>query len=197
MLVADPVAPNVAAIDDAGDFVLVTSAPLVGADQNTSKPGEAPNRGSDVYEWRDGRVLLITNGKTTWEGSFASGPWVAGITPSGRDVYFNVDDPLTPDAIDGYKRLYDARIGGGFEFPTPTPPCPLEICQGTPKGAPADPAPTSTGFRGLGNVKPAAKHRRHKKCRRHHGKKRCVNEHGKKKGQKHSKRHADKTGRTH
>jgi NHL repeat len=192
----EQIGPNSTPLDDAGDFIFVTSTPLVGADQNTSKPGEAPVRGNDLYEWRDGRVLLVTSGKTSWDGSFASGPWVAGISPDGRDVFFTVADPLTPDAIDGFKRLYDARIGGGFEFPTPPPPCPLEVCQGEAKGAPVDPVPASTGFRGLGNVTPPkARHR--KKCHRQGAKKRCVKKHVKKKGKNQAKRHAHKTGRTH
>lgn len=189
MLSEEQIGPNTTPIDDMGDFVFITSAPLVAADQNTSGPDQYPATGNDVYEWRDGRLLLISDGQTSWPGGgFAAGVGVSGITPSGRDVYFTASAQLTPDALDGFKRLYDARIGGGFEFPQPEPPCPLEICQGEAKGAPHDPAPASDEFRGNGNVKSAARHRRHKKCRRH-GKKRCTKKHGKK--------HAKTTGRAH
>jgi hypothetical protein len=192
MLSGEQVGPNMTPLADDGTFVFTTSAPLVPADQNTSKPSQEQPLGNDVYEWRDGRVLLITDGKTTWPAPGFNLPGVAGITPSGRDVYFTAAAQLTPDAIDGFKRLYDARIGGGFDFPAPEPPCPLEICQGEAKGAPGAPTPASDEFRGAGNVPPAAKHRRHKKC--HRGKKRrCTKKHSK----KHAAKHANKNGRAH
>lgn len=188
MLTNGQIGPNTTPLSADGTFVFITSAPLVGADQNTSKPDQPPALGKDVYEWRDGRVLLISDGETTWPSPYFNTPGVAGITPSGRDVYFTVSTQLTPDAIDGFKRLYDARIGGGFDFPAPEPPCPLEICQGEAKGAPNDPTPASDEFRGAGNAQLPRKHRRHKKC--HRGKKkRCA--------KKHPKKHASTNGRAH
>jgi hypothetical protein len=63
---------------------------------------------------------------------------------------------LTADALDGYRRLYDARIGGGFAFPEAARECDLEVCQGTAKGRPDLPSPgTDTAF-GLGNPAPPA-----------------------------------------
>lgn len=187
MVAEQQIGPNTTALSDAGDFVFISAAPLLPADQNTSREGEMPELGYDVYEWRDGHLLLITTGQTRWDSPQNGAPSISGITPSGRDVFFSVAEPLTPDAIDGYARLYDARIGGGFEFPPPPSPCPLEICQGEARGAPVDPVPSSTGFRGAGNVKPAVRKAK-RKCVRRHGKKRCAKK-------KHMKKHTKKNGR--
>jgi hypothetical protein len=170
-----PVGPNTTPISDHGDFVFMTDTPLVGADQNTAREGQVPDVGQDVYEWRDGRVLLVSDGKRSWSGSVFAGPGVAGITPDGRDLFFQVSEQLTPDAVDGFKRLYDARIGGGFDFPKPPPPCPLEICQGEAKGAPQTETPGTVALVGPGNSKaPSHRHRRRirKRCR-HHGNHHC------------------------
>jgi NHL repeat len=137
---------------DGDDFVFSTPTPLVSADQNTAGPGQNPAVGQDVYEWRGGRLLLVTDGLTSSDANSGEGPQVAGITPSGRDIFFNQDAQLTPDAIDTYRRLYDARIGGGFAFPPPPPPCPLEACQGTPRGVPEESRPGSADFAGAGNA---------------------------------------------
>jgi hypothetical protein len=147
---------------DGDTYAFTTTAPLLPADQNTARAGEDPNAGKDLYEWRDGKLLLVTDGNTSWSGF---GPRLSGISPSGRDVYFTVWQRLTADAPDSFGRLYDARIGGGFEFPVPPPPCALEVCQGEPKGAPGDVTGASELNTGPGNVKPRA-HRKHRKCGR-------------------------------
>jgi hypothetical protein len=96
--------------------------------------------------------MLITDGLTAWQFP----PGVSGFSPSGRDLYFTAAARLTPDALDAYNRIYDARLGGGIDFPEVPKPCPLEVCQGTPKGAPEEQAPGSGSFAGPGN-KPAAR----------------------------------------
>jgi hypothetical protein len=136
---------NGGALNNDGDYVFSTPTPLVPADQNTATAAENSGRGTDLYEWRDGRLLLVTDGKTE------SAPGFAGMSPSGRDVFFDQAVALTPDAIDSSKHLYDARIGGGFDFPTPPPPCSLEACQGTPLPPPGDATPASLSFSGPGN----------------------------------------------
>jgi hypothetical protein len=160
--------PNLGPLSNAGDLAFVTPTPLVAADQNTAPPGQHKTSGLDVYEWRDGAVHLITDGLTPTvdEPNAAPGPTVEGITPNGRDIFFSQPAKLTPDALDGYRRIYDARIGGGFEFPTPPPPCPLEACQGTPKGAPEESRPGSLDFAGAGNQASGAARCRKGKVRR-------------------------------
>jgi len=163
-------------ISNDGDVIAFSSqTPLIGADQNTSGPDGSPENGIDVYEWRDGRPFLVTDGLTnTTPGT--EGPQVSGMSGDGHDIFFVTPGQYTPDALDGYRRLYDARIGGGFEYPTVPPPCPLEVCQGTPKGAPEEQAPGTGSFSGPGNAKPRhakprkkhnAKKRHHKQAKRH------------------------------
>jgi hypothetical protein len=152
------------------DFIFSTPMPMVPADQNTARAGQDVTAGTDVYEWRDGKVLLVSDGITNWPSGEV--PDIAGITPSGHDVFFTEAAQLTPDALDGYNRLYDARIGGGFEFPPPPKPCPLEVCQGTPKGAPEEQAPGTAYLQGAANATqkpsegrcPKAKVRRKGRC---------------------------------
>jgi sugar lactone lactonase YvrE len=166
--------------DDGKTIAFATPTPLVGADQNTSGPGGSAENGVDVYEWRDGRHLLITDGLSNATPG-TEGPAIGGISPSGRDIFFVAPRQYTPDALDGYRRLYDARIGGGFNYPVPPPPCPLEVCQGTPKGAPEERAPGSGTFAGPGNLKQRhVKHKKHKAKKRHH-----------KKAKKHAKHRAN------
>lgn len=160
---------------DGDTIAFATTAALVSADQNTPGPGHNPVRGTDVYEWRDGRLFLITDGLTDWP-PFGE-PRVAGVSASGRDLYFTAFAQYTPDALDAYNRLYDARIGGGFEYPEPSVPCPLEVCQGTPKGAPEEAAPGTGVVSGPGNLRPTPTKGRCPKGQRRvrrAGKARCV-----------------------
>ena len=60
------VSPGSTPLTADGTFVFGTSTPLVGADQNTPPAGTDPEAGADVYEWRDGRLLLITDGLISW-----------------------------------------------------------------------------------------------------------------------------------
>lgn len=157
------------ALSDEGALIFATPNALLGADQNTPGPGRDPLAGTDVYEWRDGRVLLLTDGLTEWPVTKSGGevPKAEHIDRSGRDAFFIAAAQYTPDALDGYARMYDARIGGGIEFPKPPPPCPLEVCQGTPKGAPEEQAPGTGTFSGAGNAQP----RKNRAKKRHHRKK--------------------------
>ncbi len=164
---------------DGQTFAFITPSRLVGADQNTPGPGHNVASGTDVYEWRDGRQLLVTDGLSNWPESpiGVARPDLQGISPSGRDVYFAATAAYTPDAPDALLRLYDARIGGGISFPQPPPPCPLEVCQGTPRGAPEEQEPASRNFQGLGNPAPESKGRKCPKGKRKvksRGKVRCV-----------------------
>jgi hypothetical protein len=154
---------------DGEDVIFATPTPLAPADQNTAGAGQKPEVGTDVYEWRAGRTLLISDGLINWPAG-GNAPEVSGITPSGHDIFFTAAAQYTPDALDGYKRLYDARIGGGFEFPRPPKPCPLEVCQGTPQGAPEEQAPGTATITGVGNLQAKAK-KHHKRRHKKHAKK--------------------------
>ena len=164
-------APNMTSIADDGDLAFVAPSALVSADHNTAAPGQNPETGADVYEWRDGRALLVSDGQRSWPGS-ESGPKVATISPSGRDLFFTEAARLTPDATEAYARLYDARIGGGIDFPPAgLPPCDLAAgaCEGPGSSSPDQPGAGSAVFQGPGNPKPKprckkGKVRRHGKC---------------------------------
>ncbi len=196
------VGANQSLVTNSGDFFFTTPTPLVAADQNTAAPGQEPGVGDDIYEWRDGRLLLVTDGKTETEKG-VSAPQLDGVAGGGRDVFFSQSVALTPDAIDSSHRLYDARIGGGFEFAHPAAPCSLEACQGTPLPPPSDGTPASLSFSGPGNQTSGtttskcvvasggcAKSSRQKRCAkgtvRKHGK--CVKKHKRKSKGKRAKR---------
>jgi hypothetical protein len=139
---------------DGATVAFGTATPLIGADQNTPPPSEDPRLGSDVYEWRDGRFFLVTDGLLSWpinDSGAVKPPAVRGVSPSGNDIFFTVAARYTPDAVDGFLRLYDARIGGGFDFPPPAPPCSLEDCQGPASPIPTDPDSGSSTHLGPGN----------------------------------------------
>lgn len=182
--------PNVTPLDERGDvFAFNTPTPLVSPDQNTAGPSQGAFVGTDVYEWRDGRQLLVSDGLTGWPDSFAGegAPRAAGVSRSGNDVFFIAAAQYTPDALESYDRVYDARAGGGFSFPVAPPPCQLEVCQGTPKGAPEDVLPGTGSFSGPGNVKASPtgpKCRRGKVRRRRH----CVAKHRKRSRRAHRQR---------
>ena len=124
---------------------------------------------ADVYEWKLGRLSLISSGGSSNHDYFY------GMSADGRDVFFETDDSLVPQDQDGGDpSIYDARVDGGFAPPF-AQPCLEDTCQGTPAGAPLLPAPTSSSVRGPGNA-PAA-HRgcpRGKRPVRRHGRRRCV-----------------------
>jgi len=93
---------------------------------------------TDVYDWHEGQVSLISNGGVTENAGTVEG--AIGITPSGQDIFFKTYQPLTPGDSGTEGDFYDARIGGGFPASTPTP-CSGEACQGE---APPQPQPPGT-----------------------------------------------------
>jgi hypothetical protein len=158
-----------------GDFFFVTPTPLVPADQNTAPSGQDSIKGDDLYEWRDGRLLLVTDGRTETKGG--NFPRFEGVSADGRNVFFVQAAALTPDAIDSVQRLYDARVGGGFEFPAARVPCSLEACQGIASPPPNDGTPASLSFSGPGNhidKTASPKQCGGGKCVKSHPRKRCA-----------------------
>jgi hypothetical protein len=135
------------------------------------------NHTVDIYEWRNGVVHLLTDGVTTFQKGLIASPQVHAVSANGRDILFSVVDPgLTGFEQDGFANLYDARIGGGFEVPTPPVPCSEESCQGPLQASPALDGVSSSGFAGQGNLKPKPKPRpcAHKRGKR---KRRCMARH--------------------
>jgi hypothetical protein len=145
----------------------------------------------DVYEWQraadkaecleeiggelhvpqsNGCLSLISSGEE------ASDAEVIGASHDGRDVFFLTTSSLLPQDP-GLLDVYDAREGGGFAQPSVEVECEGEACQPAPP-PPNDPAPTSSSFRGAGNVVegPKVKPRcpKGKRKVRRRGKVRCV-----------------------
>jgi hypothetical protein len=146
---------------DGETFVFTSFDPLLPFDQNTSPA--RPWEGNDIYEWRDGRLMLVTDGMSTH--SPLQQPRIGSVTPDGRNVFFVFPGELTREAEDAYQKVYTARIGGGFEIKDPPPPCPLEVCQGEATGPPADVVPGSASVSGPGDPKAAlAPRKRKRRC---------------------------------
>jgi hypothetical protein len=74
---------------------------------------------TNVYEWEDGSLSLISDG----------GGVLNGTTPSGDDVFFTSRAHLLATAGEDPVDIYDARVGGGFPESPPTVPCTGESCR--------------------------------------------------------------------
>jgi hypothetical protein len=95
---------------------------------------------TDVYEWHEGQVSLISNGG----GSLTLRLGALGITRSGQDIFFSTGQPLTAGDSGTESDIYDARIEGGFPVTAPAP-CSGEACQGSPPPQP-QPQPQPPGI---------------------------------------------------
>jgi Tol biopolymer transport system component len=141
-------------------LAFMTTTSLVPQDVNATPKAHTPG-GSDVYEWNDGAVRLVSDGVSNWEnrdaeigtGANPAAPKVAGVSRDGQRVFFTVSADLTGSADDTFNRLYDARAGSPSSAQAPGVPsgCPPEGCslQGTAPGG--NPAPGSSSFSGPGN----------------------------------------------
>jgi hypothetical protein len=136
-------ANSVRAISEDGSYIVFTTAEAL-SPQDT-------NNATDVYEWHEGQVSLLSGGQDPHGSSFLR------MTASGRDVFFNTDESLVPqDTGSGDLDLYDARIDGGFPAPAAAVACSGEACQGPLAAAPLLQPPASTTFTGGVNLTPPA-----------------------------------------
>jgi hypothetical protein len=129
------------------------------------------NNGADVYEWRDGRQRILTDGVSEPQSGGAA-PGIRGIDADGSNIFFSVAEPgLTGFELDRLANLYDARIGGGVPRPSGIAHCSEDSCQGPLQQLPAIESPASVAA-GRGNPTgkthrpPCAKEkvRRHGRC---------------------------------
>jgi hypothetical protein len=158
------------ALNVSGDGTLFfqTASSLLPADSN----GKV-----DVYEWRGGRLGLISSGSGSEDAIFA------GASADGSTAFFSSADSLAPGAQAGVAHIYAARVGGGAAPPAaPLPPCGGGDCRGATAGTTDQPGAGSSLFSGPGN--PRAKGRGHQR-REHHRK------------QSHRKRRQRRTNRNH
>jgi DNA-binding beta-propeller fold protein YncE len=156
---------------------------------------EAPLEGGggvaeNVYEWHEGRVYLISDGRDVGKAynpcnstELPSDVCLIGSDASGANVFFSSADQLTGQETGGQEEVYDARICTASEpctQPAPQPvACQGEGCHGAPGGTPVLSAPGSVGFAGPGNLAPPAPVRTVT-----HKKKIAAKKHGKRKRQR-------------
>jgi hypothetical protein len=104
----------------------------------------------NVYEYHDGNVYLISDGRDLSEMFGESAVRLLGTDESGADVFFSTADPLAPSDIDSNVDIYDARVDGGFPAPAVKQQCAGDECQGVLGAAPVLLAPGSE-FQAGGN----------------------------------------------
>jgi Tol biopolymer transport system component len=125
----------------------------------------------DVYEWKNGRVRLISS------GSDGTDSFLASSSDSGDDVFFLTRERLVATDRDEALDIYDARAGGGLPQTRERSECEgIEGCQGPGGGMPSFADPASGSFSSpLKRLRPnaqrlrkalkACKHRKKKKAR--------------------------------
>jgi sugar lactone lactonase YvrE len=119
-------------ITEDGTMFFDTPTRLLAADHNGK---------DDVYAYQDGRQTLISPGDEDFAAFFVD------ASADGNDVFFQTNQGLVAQDVDGNADVYDARIGGGFAAQNPPPP--PGSCQATEcaeaGGPPAGGPPTATG----------------------------------------------------
>ncbi|HEU4462480.1 MAG TPA: hypothetical protein VFR75_07805, partial [Solirubrobacterales bacterium] len=138
---------------------------------NDLATGATPGR-PNLYLWENGQTTFLSSSAP----SLAKELRFAGASATGDDVYFSTVDRLNWEDTDSKLDIYDVRVDGGFNPPSPPPtPCdPLGegACQGSAGASPAPaPAPGSSTFVGPERVEePTQKAKSPKKKKRKHGK---------------------------
>jgi hypothetical protein len=103
----------------------------------------------DVYQWRNGRLSLVSTGASTTDGALYK-----GNDRTGRNVYMVTRDRLSWQDTDAVADIYTARVGGGI--PQPPPPAICDVlagaCEGSSSGDPADLGAGTAAFEGPGNA---------------------------------------------
>jgi hypothetical protein len=136
-------------------------------------PAEGGALVRNVYEWHEGHVYLISDGRDvsgatvpTCSGGSLS-VCLLGSDGTGANVFFTTADRLVPRDTDTQVDVYDARIcTSGEPCAGSAPPvavCQGEACHGTPSGAPSLLAPGTVAFAGPGNLGSPAPAVAHKK----------------------------------
>lgn len=133
--------------DDGSRVFFETAERLVGADVNGK---------TDVYEWYDGDVSLVSPGNQRDHALFHDN------SADGRTVFFTTQSRLIPELDRNSSRdLYAAREGGGFAIPKPPERCLEDTCQPPSPTPPTLPQTGSDTFEGdddtLDPVPPASR----------------------------------------
>jgi hypothetical protein len=133
-------------VSDNGQVFFDTPNPLVSSARNGQTNIYLQ---SNVYEYQDGQVHLIST------GTAESPSYFYDASTDGGDVYLITAQGLTPDASSSELSIYDAKVGGGFPAPAASAePCSGEGCSGVQSIAPRLPVISSTAISGSGNLEP-------------------------------------------
>ena len=129
-------------VSDGGRVFFQTREALVPSDTNGQ---------TDVYEYEDGHLYLISSGSSSNASEFGD------ASESGDNVFFDTTQALLPqDTQEGMEAIYDARVEGGFPAAVTLPPCTTADACRVP--VPPLPAvfgtPPSATFDGIGNLAP-------------------------------------------
>jgi hypothetical protein len=149
---------------------------------------------SQVYEWENGHIYLISSGQGGEIGvqhygtegyGFAgfAGSELVGASANGDDVFIKTADRLAPQDEESSTAIYDVRVDGGFPYHPVGHGCDSGQCQGPQTPAPVFAPPPSSTFVGVGNPawetsEPVAK----AKTVAHPAKKRKAKKRGRRKG---------------
>jgi hypothetical protein len=123
-------------VSDAGQLFFETKGALLSEDTNGN---------SDVYEYADGRLNLISSGRGEYDAHFDV------ASANAEDVYIYTANALTPTHTGELVALYDARVGGGFPVAPRQVPCEGDQCKGPASTPPGPAAIGSVSFTGGGN----------------------------------------------
>ncbi len=121
-----------------------------------------PIYAQNVYEYHEGHVYLISDGRDTTgttneacEG-VPSSVCLLGTDATGSNVFFMTADPLVAADTDTGLDIYDARVCTASEpcvaSPVPAAVCQGEACHGAPAGAPSAVSAATVTFSGPGNL---------------------------------------------
>jgi hypothetical protein len=159
-----------------------------------------PEYAQNVYEYHDGHVYLVSDGRDVSAdpaaicGNF-SAVCLVRSDASGANVFFTTADQLAPRDTDTQLDFYDARICTSSDpcVKPPLPPllpCLGEACHGTPTATPLVPSTPSVTFNGTGNLTPPTHAVKSKKCKKGFARRRgrCVRARHAKKAKRSSRR---------
>jgi hypothetical protein len=154
--------------DDGGAVFFMSPVGLTPQALNDVSVGVGPVGGvsyaENVYEYRDGRVYLISDGQDAGVEPVTAGGCaersvsdvcLVGVSGSGRDVFFTTSDQLVAGDTDTQLDYYDARVCSVGDPCLSGPgvsvlPCESEACRGVAGAAPGVAVGGSTAA-GVGN----------------------------------------------